>query len=50
MQFYGLCYARDKIKWHNVQIIKLWLIILFFAEGKAIWSFEVTGSINVLIV
>lgn len=50
MKFYGLCYARDKVKWFNVQIIKLRLIILLFAEGKVVWSFEVTGSINVLIV
>lgn len=50
MKFYGLCYARDRVKWFNVQIIKLWLIIFLFAEGKVVWSFEVTGRINVLIV
>lgn len=50
MKFYGLCYAREQVKQHSVQIIELWLIILLFAEGKMIWSFEVTGNINVFIV
>lgn len=50
MKFYGLCHARDKVKWLNVQIIKLWLITLVFAEGKVIRSFAFTGSINALIV